>query len=168
MPDWRPILPQITFTHRLVLYQGDMQVIIEHVGGVTPGSVWVHLPRQNVLFAGDLATPGYHPLAAEADLVTWLDILKRLQGKDLAVKHIVPGRGAPCNKAALEQTADYLGEMRARVQALVRSRKPRTETAALAAEFLARYPVADADRDCIQRRIKAGLEHLYDSLKAKK
>jgi glyoxylase-like metal-dependent hydrolase (beta-lactamase superfamily II) len=120
-----------------------------------------------VLFTGDLATPGHHPLVAEADLPTWLEVLKRMQDKDLA-KHLVPGRGSPCNRAALEQTAGYLNDMRARVQALIRSRKARTETALLVAEFMARYDVADQDRDCIQRRIKAGLDHLYDALKAKK
>ena len=166
--DWRIALPQITFTNRLVLYHGDIPVVIQHVGGVTPGSIWVHLPEQSVLFMGDLAAPHTHPLAAEADLATWLDVLKQVQDKKFPAKHIIPGRGSPSNKAALEPTVDYLRSMRARVQAHIRSRKPRADLALLVPEFLDRYPVADDDLDCMQRRIRAGLDHIYDTLKSKK
>jgi glyoxylase-like metal-dependent hydrolase (beta-lactamase superfamily II) len=166
--DWRITLPQITFTNKLVLFHGDVPVVIQHVGGATPGSVWVHLPKQNVLFMGDLATPNVHPLAAEADLGTWLDLLGQVQDQDFPAKLIIPGRGSPCNKAALEPTADYLRAMRARVQAHVRSRKPKADLAQLVPEFFDRYRVADDDRDCIQRRIRVGLDHIYDTLKSKK
>ena len=166
--DWRIALPQITFTSRLVLFHGDTPVVIQHVGGVTPGSIWVHLPEQSVLFMGDLATPNIHPLAAEADLATWLDALHQVQDKKFPAKHIIPGRAGPSNKAALEPTADYLRSMRAHVQAHIRSRKPRADLALLVPEFLDRYPVADDDLDCIQRRIRAGLDHIYDTLKSKK
>ena len=166
--DWRIALPQITFTNRLMLFHGDVPVVIQHVGGATPGSVWVHLPKQNVLFMGDLATPNVHPLAAEADLATWLDVLRQVQDKNFPAKLIIPGRGSPCKKAALGPTAAYLRTMRARVQAHIRSRKPRADLALLVSEFLGRYPVADDDLDCIQRRIRAGLDHIYDALKSKK
>ena len=166
--DWRIALPQITFTNRLMLFHGDVPVMIQHVGGATPGSVWVHLPKQNLLFMGDLATPNVHPLAAEADLATWLDVLRQVQDRNFPAKLIIPGRGSPCKKVALGPTANYLRTMRARVQAHIRSRKPRADLALLVSEFLGRYPVADDDLDCIQRRIRAGLDHIYDTLKSKK
>ena len=166
--NWRITLPQITFTNKLVLFHGDVPVVIQHVGGATPGSVWVHLPKQNTLFMGDLATPNVHPLAAEADLATWLDVLHQVRDKNFPAKLIIPGRGSPCNKAALEPTAGYLRTMRARVQAHIRSRKPRADMTPLVSEFLDRYSVADDDLDCIQRRIRAGLDHIYDTLKSKK
>jgi glyoxylase-like metal-dependent hydrolase (beta-lactamase superfamily II) len=166
--DLRLVLPQITFVDTLALYLGDLPVIIRHVGGATPGSSWVHLPQSNVLFMGDLLTVNYHPSAAEGDLAAWLELLGRVQQKDFAAKVIVPGRGAPARKAALASMAGYLDTMRERVQALVRARKPRADTAQLVPEFLARYPVAADDRECVQRRIKAGLDHIYDTLKIKK
>ena len=89
-------------------------------------------------------------------------------GQEFPAKLIIPGRGSPCNKAALGPTAAYLRTMRARVQAHIRSRKPRADLALLVSEFLGRYPVADDDLDCIQRRIRAGLDHIYDALKSKK
>jgi hypothetical protein len=58
--------------------------------------------------------------------------------------------------------------MRTRVQSLIRARKPKADTAQLVPEFLGRFPVAYEDRDCMQRRIKAGLDHIYDALKSKK
>ena len=166
--DLRIVLPQITFADTLALHIGNTPVLIRHMGGAAPGSVWVHLPQSNVLFMGDLLTVNTHPSVAEGDLAAWLELLGRVQQKDFAAKVIVPGRGGPARKAALASMAGYLDTMRERVQALVRARKPRADTAQLVPEFLARYPVAADDRECVQRRIKAGLDHLYDTLKSKK
>jgi len=166
--DFRIVLPQITFVNTLTLHLGNAPVIIRHVGGATQGSVWVHLPQSNVLFMGDLLTVKYHPSAAEGDIAAWLELLAQVQQNDFPAKVIVPGRGGPARKAALGPMADYLDTMRARVQALIRTRKPKAETAQLVPEFIERYPVAEVDRECVQRRIKAGLDHIYDSLKNKK
>jgi len=165
--DWRITLPQITFTDKLVLYK-DAPIVIQRVGGATEGSVWVHLPQQGVLFMGDLLAFRAHPATSEGDLATWLDLLNKVGDKSFAAKTLVPGRGGPCNKAALEPMADYLRAMRARVQSLLRLRRPRAETALLVREFLARYPVSENEREFAERRIKAGLDHIYDMLKSKK
>ena len=166
--DLRLVLPQITFTKTLIIHNGDMPITLQHVGGATPGSIWVHLPKQNVLFMGDLVTLNTHPLASEADIATWIDLLNQVQSKDFPARTIVPGRGSPCKKAALAPMANYLRSMRSRVQSLVHSRRPKADTAQLAADLLERFPLDDGDRDCVHRRIKAGLDHLYDTLKSKK
>jgi glyoxylase-like metal-dependent hydrolase (beta-lactamase superfamily II) len=166
--DLRIVVPQVTFTSTLTLYQGDTPVVIRHVGGVTPGSLWVHLPKQGVLFAGDLVTSHAHPLTAEADIDVWLDLLDQIRDAGFPAKAIVPGRGSTCTKAALKPLAVYLRAMRTRVQSLIRLRRQKSETATLIPEFLSRYPVPSDDRECAQRRIKAGLDHIYDALKSKK
>jgi len=165
--DWHVVLPQITFVDKLVLYQSD-PIVIQHVGGATPGSVWVHLPRQGVLFMGDLMAFRTHPVAAEGDIATWLEILDKVRDKSFTAKVIVPGRGGPCNKTALGPMVDYLRAMRMRVQSLLRSRRPRADTALLVPEFLARYHVYESEREGARQRIKAGLDHIYDSLKTKR
>ncbi len=53
---------------------------------------------------------------------------------------------------------------RRKVEAFVRSKKPRAELQALAGELLGR-PAGSAElRGLYQRRLRAGLEHLYDQL----
>ena len=165
--DGQLVLPEITFTNRLVLFKSD-PVVIQHVGGATPGSVWVHLPQQGVLFMGDLMALRAHPVTAEGDIATWLELINRVRAKSFVAKTIVPGRGGPCTKAALEPMVDYLRTMRKRVKSLIRSRRPRADTALLVPEFLARYHVSESERENAQQRIKAGLDHLYDTLKSKK
>jgi glyoxylase-like metal-dependent hydrolase (beta-lactamase superfamily II) len=166
--DLRLVLPQITFTRTLTLYSGDVPIVLQYMGGATPGSIWVHLPKPGVLFMGDLVAVNTHPVASEADVATWIQILEQVQDKEFPAKHIVPGRGSPCNKAALATCADYLEAMRSSIQLLIRSRRPRAETAQIASELLDRIPVTDQDRDRTLRCIKAGLDHLYDVLKSKK
>lgn len=166
--DLRLVLPQITFTKTLTLYSADWLIVLQRIGGATPGSIWVHLPKRGVLFMGALAVTNAHPSAAEADVAAWLQVLAQVQDKDFPAKIIVPGRGASCNKAALAPLADYLETMRARVQSLIRARRPRAETAQIASDLLDRFPVADSDRERTLRCIKAGLDRVYDALKAKK
>jgi cyclase len=166
--DLHIVLPQITFADTLTLYLGDTPIVIRRVGGATPGSLWVHLPQSGVLFMGDLLTVHYHPTVAEGDLAVWLELLAQVQQKDFPARFIVPGRGGPVHKAALTPMADYLNAMRTRVQMLTRARKPKADTAQLVPEFLQRHTVAPDDRECVQRRIRAGLDHIYDSLKGKK
>jgi len=167
-PDPYTVLPQITFANSLTIYAGDWPIVIQHVGGATPESVWVHLPHQMVLFAGDLVTTKTPPLVSEGDIAAWLDVLARIGKPDWAVRLIVPGRGSPCRKAALASVAGCLRTMQSRVRSLIRARRPRSDTARLVPEILARYSVPADERENAQRRVKAGLEHIYDTLRSKK
>jgi glyoxylase-like metal-dependent hydrolase (beta-lactamase superfamily II) len=169
-PDWQLALPQITFTSHLAVYETGTPVIIRHVGGPFPGSVWVHLPEKRVLFMGNLLVSLGHPITAEADLPTWIDRLEEVQHKDFAADVLVPARGAPCTKSDLTVMLDYLRTMRSRVHALARSRKAKPDMTALAGELMSYFPVPenDRERDCTQRRVKAGLDHLYDQIKTRK
>lgn len=161
--NWRAPVPHITLSARLDLYYEAMSIGVQHVGGATPSSVWVSLPKQGVLFAGDVVTVNTHPYLAEADLERWLDLLSGLGGKKPPAAIIVPGRGgAVCRKKDIKELADYIEAVRARVRALVRSHRPRSDVAGLALEFLPRFPIPDAERDQVQRRVRAGLEHVYD------
>lgn len=170
-PEWRLVLPQITFTYQLGLYEMGAPVIIQHVGGGLPGSSWVHLPEQNVLFMGNLLVSRGHPVTAEADIPAWIEALEWVQSSDFPANiTIIPGQGGLCSKSDLARMIDYLKTMRARVQALVRSRKAKADTFPIVAELFPYFPVpgGERERDCMQRRIKVGLDHIYDTLKTKK
>jgi glyoxylase-like metal-dependent hydrolase (beta-lactamase superfamily II) len=157
------VLPQITFSKRLALYCGSASIVLQHVGGATSCSLWVLLPKQGVLFAGDTVTLNRHPSLVEADIDGWIDLLGQLSGAKSLASIIVPGRGGPVSHARdLKKLSAYLRTVRTRTRAVVRAGRPRADIATLVQDFLPRFHVSNDERDHIQRRIKAGLEHAYD------
>jgi glyoxylase-like metal-dependent hydrolase (beta-lactamase superfamily II) len=154
-------VPQVTFSKHMTLTHGASSIILQHVGGASPGSLFVLLPDQNVLFAGDLVTVNTHPHMADADFDRWIELLKSISQKP--PKYIIPGRGGVlARKGDLKKLLTYLRSLCTRIRSLIRSKRSRFDTAALIQDFLPRFPVTDSEREAAQRRIRAGLEHAFD------
>ena len=154
------MLPNLTFSDRLVLKFGAPAVILEHVDGASPGQIWVRIPEHNVVFVGDTVTLSTHPNLGEADLERWLEQLEQLRAGRVA-RHIVPGRGPLASPSDISPLLDYLKALMRRVRALAASsRKP--ELGALIAEFMAYFPVPEYERERVQRRIRSALERLLE------
>ncbi len=155
-------VPQLTFSKQMTITHGSVSIVLQHVGGATPGSLFVRLPQQSVLFAGDLVTANSHPYMVEADFDRWIELLKSISQKPPA-KYIIPGRGGMvARKGDLNKLLTYLRASRTRIRSLTRSKRSRLDIAPLAQEFLSRYPVPDSERELMLRRIRAGLEHAFD------
>ncbi|MBN1888436.1 MAG: MBL fold metallo-hydrolase [Thermoflexales bacterium] len=160
---WRLVLPQLTLGRQLTFYRGSTPIVVQHVGGPTPSSLWVLLPERNVLFAGDTVTCGAHPSLAEADLETWITLLKKLNRKKTQPLTIVPGRGgAVASLDDVDRLYHYLLDVRRRVRRLVRSGQPRSQAASLVQDLMPAFPARDDERELVQRRVKAGLERAYE------
>jgi glyoxylase-like metal-dependent hydrolase (beta-lactamase superfamily II) len=74
-------LPEITFSDHLQLSWAESPILLEHHPGSSPGSVWVVLPEDKVIFVGDAVIPDQPPFLAQADLPAWQDSLKLLIDK---------------------------------------------------------------------------------------
>jgi glyoxylase-like metal-dependent hydrolase (beta-lactamase superfamily II) len=162
-------LPEIMFSGDLTLHKGGVDVKLQQVVGAAPGSVWVHAPAHNVLFTGDTLVVGGHPfMMAAPDTRGWLETLTALRRVRYAQTIIVPGRGAaPCDQEATRPLSDYLTLVRRRIRTLHRSEHTRTDVAALVSEMLPFFPVADREVDWVQRRVKAGIEQIYEEMRPK-
>ena len=165
MVSLRVVQPQISFSGRLVLHAQSPRVEVWNVGGANPGSAWVIVPEAGVLFTGDLITLNVHPVMSEADSRLWLDRLAELRKPAFSAKRIVPGRGAVTRKVDTQLMSKYVRDVRIKVRGLIKARRPKTEVATLVPGFLSRFPISDGERERMQRRIRAGLEHVYDELK---
>jgi glyoxylase-like metal-dependent hydrolase (beta-lactamase superfamily II) len=93
---------------------GGVEFQIKTVGpSHTPEDLVVYLPREKVLFAGDLVFRSRVPFVGKADSRHWIAALKTLLGFDAAV--IVPGHGPLSHEARkdMQLTHDYLIYLRA-------------------------------------------------------
>jgi glyoxylase-like metal-dependent hydrolase (beta-lactamase superfamily II) len=92
-----------------VLKVGGMELQIKIVGpSHTPEDLAVYLPREKVLFAGDLVFRGRIPYVGKADSRHWIAALQTLLHYEADV--IVPGHGPLSHEARrdMQLTRDYL------------------------------------------------------------
>ncbi|MCC6189792.1 MAG: MBL fold metallo-hydrolase [Anaerolineales bacterium] len=162
----RLVLPQVSFTERMRLALDGHDLHLVHRPGSAPGAIWVELPNERIVFTGDSVTLGVPPPMQEVDLQAWLATLAQLRRARFPAKVIVPGRGGPTDKQGLKPMEDFLKLARRRLEALARAKKTRADAAALAEPLLALFSVPASMREHCARRLRMGLERLYDQLTA--
>jgi len=119
--------PTLVFDRELTLWLGNREVRISQVGrGHTKGDTIVWLPKEKVLFSGDLVEMGATPYCGDAYLTEWPDTLATL--KALKPRRLVPGRGpalmTPAKSlAAIDGTASFVKDMMRSVKAGVAKRQ---------------------------------------------
>jgi glyoxylase-like metal-dependent hydrolase (beta-lactamase superfamily II) len=119
--------PTITFKKRMTVWMGKREVKIMHLGaGHTRGDTVVWLPREKILFAGDLVEEGATPYCGDAYLREWPHTLEKL--KALKPRKLVPGRGAAmttpqASRRAIAATQAFLRAMTGSIAAGVRRRQ---------------------------------------------
>jgi cyclase len=99
-------LPTEVFEDCREMEIGGVNLEMIHVGGHTPGSSVVWLPRERVLFAGDLIFEGRYPFLATADVEKLMGALRWLPG--LGARVIVPGHGVLCGDEEARRQLEYI------------------------------------------------------------
>jgi len=146
--------PTITFPQKMVLDDGEKRVELIKVGpGHSKGDAVAYLPKQKLLFTGDLCTnwkSGNNVADADADPANWVKALTDMAKWD--VKTVVPGHGGLGDVSTLQAQAAYLDDMWKQVSAGKRKGKSDEQ---LAAEInLSRHGnwAADAERNKVAIR----------------
>jgi glyoxylase-like metal-dependent hydrolase (beta-lactamase superfamily II) len=159
-------LPEILFSGDLNLHAGDETVTIQQVDGAAPGSAWIYLAERDVLFTGDTVIVDTHPhMSATPNTEAWLRTLRTLRRKRFEHTIIVPGRGDICDQSSTRVLSDYIALARRRVRSLHTAGHARAEVASIMPEILDQFPIREDQRDLALRRVKAGLDHMYEELK---
>lgn len=158
--------PQVSYDDSLTLYCGEREVVLYHRPGACYGNSWLALPDEKLLFAGDSVVANQHPPITEGRTSAWLQTLSELQSDAYKGWTIVPGRGKPISSDEVKPLADYLSTLRRRVASLSKSGRPRSELGGVVGELLGAFPHPPGQRDEIQRRIRAGLETVYEEIRS--
>lgn len=120
--------PNLTFERSMTLFMGKREVWLMHLGRAhTKGDIVVWLPREKILFSGDLVEQGATPYCGDAYLTDWPQTLER--AKSLGVRKLVPGRGnammtPAASRKAIETTQSFIVEMMREVRRGARAKKP--------------------------------------------
>lgn len=104
----RVILPTVTFRDRMSVFYGDIQVDFVWPGRAhTSGDALVLLPKERILFMGDIGFFGVTPLNGSGFIADWIKVCDSLL-QDPLVETIVPGHGPVGTKPDLREMRDYL------------------------------------------------------------
>jgi len=119
--------PTLTFTGKMTLWLGSLEVQLLQLGrGHTKGDTVVWLPKDKILFSGDLVEFDATPYAGDAYFKDWPQTLDKLAALQPAA--LVPGRGAALTtpeevQKGLAGTHDFIADVYASVQAGVKAGK---------------------------------------------
>ncbi len=120
--------PTIVFDRSMTLWLGTKRVDILQPGGGghTRGDSVVWLPKEKVLFSGDLVEEGATPYCGDAQLAEWPATLDALLA--LKPQKLVPGRGeamlnAAASRRAIEGTRAFVQELLAHAKKGVKAKK---------------------------------------------
>jgi glyoxylase-like metal-dependent hydrolase (beta-lactamase superfamily II) len=112
--------PNVVFHQRMTLWLGQREVQIIHAGrGHTKGDTIAWLPKERVLFSGDLVEYGATPYCGDAHYTDWPGTLDRLTA--LGPQALVPGRGEALTTP--EKVSEGIGETRAFLEDVFRIAK---------------------------------------------
>ncbi len=164
MVNLRVVLPHITFDERIELYAGAVKATLL---AAAKGILWVWFPEQQVLFVGDTVVVGVHPMLGILNTQKWLDLLEHLQqAPQFKEAMLVPGRGPLSDVSAAEPVIEYLHRARNGTERVYKAGRPKADLNDVAMELVPFFPVADGQRERVQRLIKLGLDELYEEFKA--
>jgi len=116
----RPVkirMPDVTFSEEAEVDLGDFQVRLLHWGSShTRGDGFVFLPKQSIVFGGDVVVNRFFPIMADSDSdgANWIKILDRLENLHPAI--VVPGHGEVGDVGVISAMREYLVFVRDRVE----------------------------------------------------
>ncbi len=125
--------PMVTFEDQIDIHYGGLHfqmIYIDHCH--TKGDSVVWMPKEKVLFAGDLLTYRTHPVNRLGNFMNWIPALDFLK-KKFPARHIIPGHGPlpPRGTKIIDETKAFLTRLRSRTAAALRKEKSPARAAKL-------------------------------------
>ncbi|MFP4345049.1 MAG: MBL fold metallo-hydrolase [Anaerolineales bacterium] len=158
---------KVTFSTncRMYLQRRNPPLELEVGAGAGPGSLWLFVPDEKVLFAGDTVALNTPPVMERTpDSKEWLNALGALANR-ISIQRIVPGRGpAVILRGELEPEREYLRVMRRTARTLARKGNA-GEGLAQATNDIQQtfFPDANKKSEKVQR-IRRGLQRLVEEV----
>ncbi|MFB3884970.1 MAG: MBL fold metallo-hydrolase [Thermodesulfobacteriota bacterium] len=152
-------LPHITFDHGLKLNLGGETIELSYYGHAhTPGDIVIYLPKDQILFAGDLLWTGFFPNVREANVPNQIEAVNRIL--EFPVKYYIPGHGhITSDRNEVIRMRDYLENLYETLSRLVKEGKSLEEIRPIEIQFAKDHPDWQG-----KRFLKTAIEVLYQSL----
>jgi len=106
-----PMRPVVTFPRSMVLADSTRRVELLHFGTAhTRGDGFAYLPKEKILFTGDVVVNGPYNFMGDGDTKSWLQVLDALSKLDVDI--IAPGHGACTDRSLIARQRAYIAFLR--------------------------------------------------------
>ncbi len=159
------VLPHILFSDELELHLGNKLIQLKFVGGHSPGTIWIYVPEDKVLFSGDNMEPNRHPAMRGAKFDAWLSLLRRAEEMD--IDWIVPGHGQVSDKSLVTSMLQYFELMQQKVREIKDRGASKEETSDIVADYMLLHSGChneEMDEDGLRWLVRTGVGRMYDQL----
>jgi glyoxylase-like metal-dependent hydrolase (beta-lactamase superfamily II) len=114
----RPTPPNVTYTSKMVLHEGDREIQLLFLGrGHTGGDTFVYLPQERIVCTGDMDEGNRIAYMGDAFFDEWIASLEAVKKLDFAL--VLPGHGKPFrDKGQITAFQAYLKDLMAQVATL--------------------------------------------------
>ena len=124
--------PSVLFPDTLIFDDGTHRVELRHFGtGHTKGDGVAWLPKERILFTGDMAVNGPYNFVGDGNIASWIRTLTSVA--TLAPVTIGPGHGPLGDASVLEDQTAYFKALTAAVMTASKGRTPEAVQAAIPA-----------------------------------
>ena len=107
-PNTKTTLPTLTFNDSLWIHGSNKSVLlVEYKNGHTKSDVVLKIPKDGVVFMGDLLFTNRHPYLGHGIPAKWINHLDEMIADD-NLKQYLPGHGGVSNKADVKAMRDYI------------------------------------------------------------
>jgi len=110
--------PLITFNRSLTLDMGDATIILEFLGGHSPGTILTYLKEDRAVFTGD-NVEALFPAFGEARFNAWIQALEKMLSMDIDL--VVPGHGPVGGKELIERFRAFFQSIHGEVKGFARN-----------------------------------------------
>jgi glyoxylase-like metal-dependent hydrolase (beta-lactamase superfamily II) len=143
---------------------GGLTALIEFHAGHTVTDVIIRVPEHDIVFAGDLLFNRAYPVALDADMIAWREVLNRFAGYSRNTRFI-PGHGPVCGRETVREQQDVFDDLRAHAEKMMSS-------GGTAEEAERRYKVPERFRDyrveLWDLRVGSAMRSYYQKLVSKR
>jgi len=122
IPGFSLTLPQLLVDDHLVFDDGRRVELITHGPGHTDSDIFVWLPDDRAVVAGDLCWNAMHPRLDDGHPPAWAEVLSRM--RDLGPEAVVPGHGPPAGIEIVEAMIPYMLSVGEMVEAIRKGADP--------------------------------------------
>ena len=99
--------PDVTFQDNMKLHFGGRELVLKYFGKAhTSGDTFIHLPKERIVFTGDVAQDGGVPYLGDSYPDEWPDTDDRMV--ELPVDRFVSGHGPVGDMTALKTARDFI------------------------------------------------------------
>jgi glyoxylase-like metal-dependent hydrolase (beta-lactamase superfamily II) len=157
---YRPNAPVITFKNGMTLHVGNHTFELIHMPGHTMYQAAICIKEEGVVFTSDNIFHKVHTWLQEANPDLWLVALDSL--RNLKEEIFVPGHGALCGKAYLDEQGSFIQEWKAYVQKAIDRGMTKDEAISRLTDMTDRYPMDVGQDGMAPMVMKRNVANLYD------